>query len=76
MQQKVLPRGAVVVKCSNDAVLRSADRARRGRGILFLAGSVQPTPTIRPGVAVRVMVANDLLLRPYQPLFFMRGALQ
>lgn len=38
--------------------------------------SVQPTLTVRPGFAVRVMVSKDLILRPYQPLFFTRGALQ
>ena len=32
--------------------------------------SVQPTLTIRPGFAMRVMVSRDLILRPYQPLFF------
>jgi type IV secretion system protein VirB10 len=36
--------------------------------------SVQPTLTIRPGFLVRVMVNKDLILRPYQPLFFMKGA--
>lgn len=38
--------------------------------------SVQPTLTIRPGFPMRVMVNKDLVLRPYQPLFFQRGALQ
>lgn len=37
--------------------------------------SIQPTLTIRPGFAVRVMVSKDLVLRPYQPLFFNREAL-
>lgn len=35
--------------------------------------NVQPTLTIRPGFPVRVMVNQDLVLRPYQPLFFARG---
>jgi len=34
---------------------------------------VQPTLTIRPGFELRVMVNKDLVLRPYQPLFFSRG---
>lgn len=34
--------------------------------------SVQPTLTVRPGSAVNVMVNKDLILRPYQPLFFSR----
>ena len=36
--------------------------------------NVQPTLTIRPGVPLNVMVSKDLTLRPYQPLFFLRGA--
>jgi len=32
--------------------------------------SIQPTLTIRPGFPMRVMVNKDLILRPYQPLFF------
>ena len=38
--------------------------------------SIQPTLTIRPGFPMRVMVSKDLVLRPYQPLFFQRGASQ
>lgn len=34
--------------------------------------NVQPTLTIRPGFPVRVIVNRDLVLRPYQPLFFER----
>jgi type IV secretion system protein TrbI len=36
--------------------------------------SIQPTLTIRPGFPMRVMVSKDLVLRPYQPLFFQRGS--
>jgi type IV secretory pathway VirB10-like protein len=36
--------------------------------------NVQPTLTIRPGFPVRVIVNKDLILRPYQPLFFERTA--
>ncbi|MGQ0699971.1 MAG: TrbI/VirB10 family protein [Panacagrimonas sp.] len=36
--------------------------------------SVQPTLTVRPGFPMRVMVNKDLVLRPYQPLFFQRGS--
>lgn len=35
---------------------------------------MQPTLTIRPGFELRVMVNKDMVLRPYQPLFFSRGA--
>jgi type IV secretion system protein TrbI len=34
---------------------------------------VQPTLTIRPGFELRVMVNKDMVLRPYQPLFYSRG---
>ena len=36
--------------------------------------NVQPTLTVRPGFPVRVIVNKDLILRPYQPLFFERTA--
>ena len=36
--------------------------------------NIQPTLTARPGLPVRVLVARDLALRPYQPMFFSRGA--
>lgn len=45
-----------------------------GQEITRRSLSVQPTLTIRPGFPVRVMVSKDLSLRPYQPLFFERGA--
>lgn len=35
--------------------------------------NVQPTLTERPGLPVRIIVNRDLVLRPYQPLFFNRG---
>jgi type IV secretory pathway VirB10-like protein len=38
--------------------------------------SVQPTLTVRPGFPMDVMVNKDLVLRPYQSLFFQRGPLQ
>jgi len=37
--------------------------------------SVQPTLTVRPGFPIDVMANKDLVLRPYQPLFYMRGPL-
>nr|WP_241033015.1 TrbI/VirB10 family protein [Pseudomonas chengduensis] len=36
--------------------------------------NIQPTLTNRPGLPVRVIVNRDLVLQPYQPLFFNRGA--
>jgi type IV secretory pathway VirB10-like protein len=38
--------------------------------------SIQPTLTIRPGFPMRVMVNKDMILRPYQPLFYQRGSSQ
>ena len=38
--------------------------------------SIQPTLTIRPGYGFQIMVSKDLILRPYQPLFFQRGSSQ
>ena len=38
--------------------------------------NIQPTLTEQPGLPVRIIVNRDLLLRPYQPLFFSRGAAQ
>ncbi|KKK83410.1 hypothetical protein LCGC14_2793680, partial [marine sediment metagenome] len=35
--------------------------------------NIQPTLTERPGLPVRIIVNKDLVLRPYQPLFFNRG---
>ena len=34
--------------------------------------NIQPTLTERPGLPVRIIVNRDLVLRPYQPLFFNR----
>ncbi|HRM53427.1 MAG TPA: TrbI/VirB10 family protein [Ottowia sp.] len=38
--------------------------------------NIQPTLTSRPGLPVRIIVNKDLVLRPYQPMFFQRGAMQ
>ena len=38
--------------------------------------NMQPTLAERPGVPVRVIVNRDLVLQPYQPLFFVRGRLR
>lgn len=37
--------------------------------------NAQPTLTARPGLPVRLIVSRDLVLRPYQPMFFVRGSL-
>ncbi|WOI73357.1 TrbI/VirB10 family protein [Pseudomonas aeruginosa] len=38
--------------------------------------NIQPTLTSRPGLPVRIIVNRDLVLRPYQPMFFNRGAMR
>ncbi|MBG4532241.1 TrbI/VirB10 family protein [Pseudomonas aeruginosa] len=38
--------------------------------------NIQPTLTERPGLPVRIIVNRDLVLRPYQPMFFNRGAMR
>ena len=35
--------------------------------------NIKPTLTSRPGLPVRIIVNRDLVLRPYQPLFFNKG---
>ncbi|MGJ7524842.1 TrbI/VirB10 family protein [Variovorax sp. GB1P17] len=47
-----------------------------GQEITKRNASIQPTLTIRPGFPMQVMVSKDLILRPYQPLFFERGGSQ
>ena len=38
--------------------------------------NIQPTLSSRPGLPVRIIVNRDLVLRPYQPLFFLKGAMR
>ncbi|HEL3180552.1 TPA: TrbI/VirB10 family protein [Stenotrophomonas maltophilia] len=38
--------------------------------------NIQATLTARPGLPVRIVVARDLVLKPYQPMFFQRGAMR
>ncbi|ODU58582.1 MAG: conjugal transfer protein TrbI [Comamonadaceae bacterium SCN 68-20] len=38
--------------------------------------NIQPTLTARPGLPVRIIVARDLQLWPYQPLFLQRGGVR
>lgn len=37
--------------------------------------NIQPTLTARPGLPLRVIINKDLILRPYQPLFYSRTTL-
>lgn len=47
-----------------------------GREVTRRNLDVQPTLTIRAGMPLRVVVGRDLVLRPYQPMFFQRGELR
>ena len=47
-----------------------------GQKITRRTMNIQPTLTTRPGLPVRIIVNRDLVLRPYQPLFFNRGVSQ
>lgn len=65
----------------NRVVIAARDSAQDtvnqvGQEIVRRNLNVQPTLTIRPGFPMRVMVNKDLVLRPYQPLFFQRGTPQ
>lgn len=57
---------------AGDGVQNTANQV--GQELTRRNASIQPTLTIRPGFPMRVMVHKDLVLRPYQPLFFQRGA--
>lgn len=59
-----------VVIAVRDGVQSSINQV--GQDVTRRNMSVQPTLTVRPGAAVNVMVNKDLILRPYQPLFFSR----
>lgn len=64
--------GNTVVALGNSA----QDTANQvGQDITRRNLSIQPTLTVRPGFRVNVMVNKDLVLRPYQPLFFQRGSM-
>ena len=66
--------GRRVVIASREGLLDSVNQV--GQEITMRNLSVQPTLTVRPGFAVRVMVSKDLMLRPYEPLFLKRGVLR
>lgn len=63
--------GSRVVNATREGLQDSVNQV--GQEITKRNLSVQPTLTIRPGFLMRVMVSKDLMLRPYQPLFFQRG---
>jgi len=66
--------GNRVVIAGRDSVQDSVNQI--GQEMARRNMNIQPTLTERPGLPVRVIVNRDMVLRPYQPLFFQRGALK
>ncbi len=62
--------GNRIVIAGRDSAQESVNQV--GQEITRRNMNIQPTLTTRPGLAVRVIVNRDLVLRPYQPLFFNR----
>lgn len=62
-------RSQVVSVSLPNSATRTQEMTRRNLNI-------QPTLTARPGLPMRVIVNRDLVLKPYQPLFFSRGSVQ
>ena len=63
--------GDRVIIAGGDSLQDSVNQA--GQEITRRNLNIQPTLTERPGLPVRIIVNRDLVLRPYQPLFFNRG---
>ncbi|HIE1298388.1 TraB/TrbI/VirB10 family type IV secretion system protein [Burkholderia contaminans] len=66
--------GNRVVIAGRDSVQDSVNQI--GQEMTRRNMNIQPTLTARPGLPVRVIVNRDLVLRPYQPMFFQRGAMR
>lgn len=66
--------GDRVIIAGRDGLQDSVNQA--GQEMTRRNVNIQPTLTERPGLPVRIIVNRDLVLRPYQPLFFNRGASQ
>lgn len=64
--------GDRVIIAGRDSLKDSVNQA--GQEMTRRNMNMQPTLTERPGLPVRVIVNRDLVLRPYQPMFFQRGA--
>lgn len=61
-----------VIIATRDSIKDSVNQA--GQEITKRTLSIQPTLTERAGLPLRVIVNKDLILRPYQPLFFGRNS--
>ncbi|KGC10863.1 bacterial conjugation TrbI-like family protein [Burkholderia gladioli] len=66
--------GDRVIIAGRDSLQDSVNQA--GQEMTRRNLNIQPTLTERPGLPVRIIVNRDLVLRPYQPLFFNRGTSQ
>ena len=63
--------GVLIVIAGGDSVKGGVNQV--GQEVARRNINIQPTLTERPGLPVRIIVNRDLVLRPYQPLFFNRG---
>ncbi len=63
--------GDRIIIASRDGLQDSVNQV--GREMTRRNMNIQPTLTERPCLPVRIIVNRDLVLRPYQPLFFNRG---
>ena len=63
--------GNRIVVAGRDSVQDSVNQI--GQEMTRRNMNVQPTLTARPGLSVRIIANRDLVLRPYQPMFFNRG---
>ena len=66
--------GNRVVIAGRDGLQDSVNQA--GQEMTRRNMNIQPTLTARPGLPMRLVVNRDLVLQPYQPLFFQRGGSQ
>ena len=64
--------GDRIIIAGRDGLQDSANRV--GQEMTRRNMNIQPTLTSRPGLPVRIIVNRDLVLRPYQPMFFQRDA--
>jgi type IV secretion system protein VirB10 len=63
--------GNRVIVAGRDSVQDSLNQV--GQEVTRRNTNIQPTLEERPGLPVRIIVNRDLVLRPYQPLFYQRG---
>ncbi|AIR69187.1 TrbI/VirB10 family protein [Dickeya fangzhongdai] len=64
--------GDRIILAGRDSLQDSVSQA--GQELTRRNLDIQPTLTERPGLPVRIIVNRDLVLRPYQPLFFNQGS--